>query len=114
MSQLSSGRPQGSPASAPQGEESSEPDCLGVVLWENDGRGGTAASVCPGTGTHTQTCPPIYSHTHKNRPCHALTPTDAHTGSYSKPRRAEKERSRSRPPQKQARQEQPSTQARTT
>lgn len=53
MSQLSSGRSQGSPASAPQGEESSEPDCLGLVLWENDGRGGTAASVCPGTVTHT-------------------------------------------------------------
>lgn len=43
----------GVPSFSTQGEESSEPDCLGVVLWENDGRGGTAASVCPGTVTHT-------------------------------------------------------------
>ena len=81
MSQLSPGRLQGSLASAPQGGKSSEADYLGLVSRGNDGRGGTAASVCTGTITHTQTCPTLGSHSRaiSPMPTRVRTHTLVHT-----------------------------------
>ena len=75
------------------------------------GRGRTSASVCFGTITHTHTCPAVHRHTHESRPS---LPPATHTGSSSKPRIAEKERSCCRQLQEQTEQEHPSIWARMT
>lgn len=74
-----SGRVPGSPASAPQADERSEPVGLGTVSWESGDRGGTVASVSPGTVTHTQTHPTVHSHTHKSSPAMQSLHTHTHT-----------------------------------
>lgn len=84
-----SGRVPGSPASAPQADERSEPVGLGTVSWESGDRGGTVASVSPGTVTHTQTHPTVHSHTHKSSPAMQSLHTHTHRSSW-KPRSVEK------------------------
>lgn len=99
--------PKGSPASAPQGDDSSESDCLGMVSWAEAG----LRPLCASGPSHTCTCPAVHSHTYESRPS---LPPATHTGSSSKPRIAEKERSCCRQLQEQTQQEHPSIWARMT
>ena len=96
----------GSPASALQGDDSGEPDWLGMVSWAEAG----LQPLCAPGPPHTP-CPAVHSHTHEGRPS---LPPATHTGSSSKPRIGEKERSHCRQLQEQTQQEHPSIWARMT
>lgn len=61
--------PKGSPASAPQGDDSSERDCLGVVSWAEAG----LWPLCALGPSHTP-CPAVHTHTHESRPSLAPPP----------------------------------------